>query len=143
MIYTKMTETAMQIAYAAHAGQTDKVGVPYVFHPYHVAEQMKTEATVTAALLHDVVEDSEYTLDDLRAAGISSEVIRAVDLLTKKSGVDYMEYIKEIKQNPIARAVKIGDLVHNSDTTRGCIDPPLLEKIKTKYAAALQYLSEE
>ena len=143
MIYTKMTETAMQIAYNAHAGQTDKVGVPYVFHPFHVAEQMKTEATVTAALLHDVIKNSEYTPDDLRAAGISSEVVRAVELLTQKDGVDYKEYIAEIKKNPIARAVKIGDLVHNSDTTRGCIDPPCLEKIKTKYAEALQYLSEE
>ena len=143
MIYTKMTETAMRIAYAAHHGQTDKGGVPYVFHPYHLAEQMTTEATVTAALLHDVVEDTAYTVEDLRREGISEEVLTAVLLLTHDRGVDYMEYVKRIKPNPVARAVKIADLKHNTDPTRACADPHIREKMRRYYLPALQYLTED
>ena len=65
MIYTPQTNKAMTIAYNAHHGQLDKSGVPYIFHPFHVAEQMTTEATTVTALLHDVVEDTKYTLDDI------------------------------------------------------------------------------
>ena len=118
MIYTKMTNRAMELAYRAHHGQCDKSGVPYVFHPFHLAEQMDTEETVTAALLHDVVEDTDYTLEDLRAMGFPDPVLEALSLLTHDPSVPYMEYVKRLKNNPIARAVKLADLTHNSDLSR-------------------------
>ena len=118
MIYTKMTNRAMELAYRAHHGQCDKNGVPYVFHPFHLAEQMDTEETVTAALLHDVVEDTDYTLEDLRAMGFPDPVLEALSLLTHDPSVPYMEYVKRLKNNPIARAVKLADLTHNSDLSR-------------------------
>ena len=118
MIYTKMTNRAMELAYRAHHGQFDKNGVPYVFHPFHLAEQMDTEETVTAALLHDVVEDTDYTLEDLRAMGFPDPVLEALSLLTHDPSVPYMEYVKRLKNNPIARAVKLADLTHNSDLSR-------------------------
>ena len=118
MIYTEMTNRAMELAYRAHHGQFDKNGVPYVFHPFHLAEQMDTEETVTAALLHDVVEDTDYTLEDLRAMGFPDPVLEALSLLTHDPSVPYMEYVKRLKNNPIARAVKLADLTHNSDLSR-------------------------
>ena len=89
MIYTQLTNKAMQIAYRAHHGQTDRSGVPYVFHPFHLAEQMETEETTVAALLHDVAEDTELTLDDLREMGIPEWVLEALALLTHDPAVPY------------------------------------------------------
>lgn len=121
MIYTPLTILAMNIAYNAHQGQYDRCGVPYVFHPYHVAEFMQTEAACCAALLHDVVEDTPVTLDDLTREGIPDEVVEAVGLLTHEDGVPYVDYVRRLSDNPIARAVKMSDLEHNSDITRGKI----------------------
>lgn len=118
MIYTKMTKAALTLCFDAHKDQIDKSGMPYVFHPFHLAEQMTDEVTVTVALLHDVVEDSDYTLDDLRRLGFPEEVVGAVALMTHAEGVPYMDYVAEIKKNPIARAVKLADLAHNSDASR-------------------------
>ena len=84
MIYTPLTIRAMQIAYSAHLGQVDKAGVPYIFHPLHLAEQMEEEISCCAALLHDTVEDTSVTLDDL-AAEFPAEVVEAVRLLTHDS----------------------------------------------------------
>ncbi|MBR1747379.1 MAG: HD domain-containing protein [Clostridia bacterium] len=143
MIYTEMTQKAMKIAYEAHLGQYDKGGVPYIFHPTHLAEQMETEATATAALLHDVVEDTPLTIEDLRRAGISEEVLTAVELLTHKKDTDYFEYVRAIKKNPVARAVKIADLRHNTDPTRLCDDEHIRFKTERYYYPALRYLLEE
>ena len=118
MIYTEYTKLAMKICYEAHKNQLDKSGLPYVFHPFHIAEQMKDEDTVTAALLHDVVEDTSVTIDDLKNYGFSEEVISAVAALTHDPDTDYMDYIARVKKNPIASAVKLEDLKHNSDLTR-------------------------
>lgn len=118
MIYTKMTKKALELCFAAHRDQKDKSGMPYVFHPFHLAEQMKDEDTTIVALLHDVVEDSEYTLDDLKKMGFGDRVISAIELMTHDDGVPYMEYVEAISSNPIARAVKLADLRHNSDMTR-------------------------
>lgn len=117
MIYTPLTIRAMQIAYDAHHGQTDKAGVPYVFHPLHLAEAMEDEICCCAALLHDVVEDTAVTLEDL-AAVFPPEVVEAVALLTHEEGTDYFDYVRRIRSNPIALKVKLADLAHNSDTTR-------------------------
>lgn len=117
MIYTELTKKAINLCFEAHKAQMDKSGVPYVFHPFHLAEQMKDENSTCVALLHDVVEDTEYTFEDILAMGFPSEIIEALKLLTHDE-VPYMDYVREIKSNPIARAVKLADLNHNSDLTR-------------------------
>ena len=100
----------------------DKSGVPYVFHPFHVAECMKDEDSTVVALLHDVVEDTDYTFEQLEAEGFGETIMEALRLLTHENGVfteeDYLQYVLKLKQNPIARAVKIADLEHNSDLSR-------------------------
>ena len=144
MIYTPLTKRAAEIAYNAHMGQRDKAGMPYIFHPYHVAEQMKDEATACTALLHDVAEDTAVTLDDL-AKEFPPEIVGALRLLTHDPKDDYMDYVAKIKKNPIARAVKIEDLKHNSDISRMSEDSPLYERalaLRKKYAAALALLEE-
>ena len=111
----------MRTAYAAHAGQVDKCGVPYIFHPIHLAEQMPDEISVCAALLHDVAEDTDITLSELESE-FPSAVIDVLKLLTHKDGIDYFDYIRAIRSNPTAVRVKLADIAHNSDETRyaGC-----------------------
>ena len=117
MIYTDNTEKAMAIAYEAHHGQVDKSGVPYIFHPIHLAEQMYTEEECIVALLHDVVEDTDITFEQLEKE-FSPTVIEALKLLTHDDSVEYMEYVRNLKSNPIAKKVKLADLWHNYDCTR-------------------------
>jgi len=117
MIYTALTNKAMRLAWEAHRGQTDHGGVPYVFHPYHLAERMTDEISVCAALLHDVVEDTPVTLADLQRE-FPPEVTEAVRLLTHDDSVDYFDYVRAIRGNEVARRVKLADLAHNSDETR-------------------------
>lgn len=143
MIYTKMTKLALKLCFEAHKTQTDKSGMPYVFHPFHLAEQMHDEDTTVVALLHDVIEDTDYTLDDLRELGFEDRVISAIALMTHDDAVPYMEYVAEIKKNPIARAVKLADLRHNSDMTRLDTVSPWDEKRAEKYAVAIRLLESE
>ena len=141
MIYTKNTRKAMRIAYDAHHGQLDKSGVPYVYHPIHLAEQMQTEEECIVALLHDVVEDTNITFEQLEKE-FSETVIQALRLLTHDDSVPYMDYVRKIKNNPIAKSVKLADLHHNSDVTR--LDE-ISEKDKLrnkKYSEAIKILSE-
>ena len=145
MIYTELTNKALRIAYDAHAGQLDKCGVPYIAHPLHVAEQMDDEASTCVALLHDVVEDSDVTLDDL-ARDFPSEIVEGVRLMTHDPEVDYLDYVRAIKGNSIAKKVKLADLAHNSDETRFAgrpVAPEELERRCRKYAAAREILLEE
>lgn len=145
MIYTELTRKATNIAYKAHEGQLDRSGIPYIFHPYHVAEQMKDELTCCAALLHDVIEDTDLTADDLRSGGIPESVIEVVLLLTHDDGTDYFDYVRRLAPNPYAKAVKLADLAHNSDPTRMNDTSESPEKISErmkKYAAAKQILTE-
>ncbi|MBM6778485.1 bifunctional (p)ppGpp synthetase/guanosine-3',5'-bis(diphosphate) 3'-pyrophosphohydrolase [Collinsella tanakaei] len=146
MIYTPLTNRALRIAYEAHAGQLDKCGVPYVFHPYHLAEQMPDEATTCAALLHDVVEDTGITLDEL-ARSFPTDVVDVVRLLTHEEDVPYLDYVRAIATHPIARTVKRADLLHNLDDTRfaGQADVPKrdIARRREKYTAALAILEEE
>lgn len=141
MIYTKSTNRAMIIAYEAHLGQKDKSGVPYIYHPIHLAEQMHTEEECIVALLHDVVEDTNWTFVELEKE-FSQTVIEALKLLTHDKTIDYMEYVKRIKPNPIARKVKLADLHHNSNATRFVEEPTKKdwERIK-KYKKAIEILS--
>ena len=118
MIYTPMTKIALKLCFEAHRDQIDKSGMPYVFHPFHLAEQMTDEKTTVVALLHDVVEDTEYTIDDLKNMGFSEDILSAIALMTHDDSVPYMEYVAQIKADPIAKAVKLADLRHNSDLSR-------------------------
>ena len=108
----------MKLCYKAHAGQTDKSGLPYVHHPFHLAEQMDDEDSTVVALLHDVVEDTDYTIGDIKGMGFGDAVVEALKLLTHDPAVPYMDYIKAIADNPLAKKVKLADLEHNSDITR-------------------------
>ncbi len=142
MIYTPITKKAMKFCFQAHKDQTDKSGIPYVFHPIHLAEQMKDEDTTVVALLHDVVEDTDCTLEDLAEMGFGDKVIEAIGLMTHPEGVPYMDYVAKIKENPIAKAVKLADLAHNSDITRmDVIDEKAFARVE-KYAAAIALLTE-
>lgn len=118
MIYTPMTKKALALCFEAHKSQTDKSGMPYVFHPFHLAEQMTDEATTIVALLHDIVEDTAVTIDDLAKLGFDQNVLTAIALMTHDPDVPYIEYVANIKQNAIARIVKLADLQHNSDLSR-------------------------
>ncbi len=143
MIYTDMTMKAVNIMFEAHKDQRDKSGLPYVFHPWHVAEQMTDESACTAALLHDVIEDTDITPEYLLNAGISREVVEAVLLLTHEPGTDYLDYVRRLKSNPIARAVKLADLRHNSDPTRTVLNPTEHDiQRHEKYKKAIAILSE-
>lgn len=143
MIYTKDTKKAMRLCYEAHKDQMDKSGVPYVFHPFHVAEQMKDEDATIVALLHDVAEDSDYTLDDMRAMGFSETVLEALDLLTHREGVPYMDYVAALKGNRLAREVKLADLAHNSDTSRLDQMDSRMRMRLAKYSKARELLLQE
>ena len=142
MVYTEMTIRALKIAYDAHLGQLDYNNVPYIFHPYHLAEQMGDEIACTVALLHDVVEDTSLTFDDLEK-WFPAEVMEAVRLLTHDDNTDYFDYVRKIKTNPIAAKVKLEDLKHNSDQSR-CIGSDLTKDQllywKEKYAKAMEVL---
>lgn len=118
MLYTPDTKRALRFCMEAHAGQRDKAGLPYANHPLHLAEQMSTEDETCAALLHDVMEDCGATADDLRALGVSPAAVRAVELLTHRDGVPYLDYVRALRANPIARRVKAADLRHNCDLAR-------------------------
>ena len=140
MIYTEATRKAIKIAFDAHMGQVDKAGVPYILHPIHLAEQMETEEECIVALLHDTVEDTDITFEQLEKE-FSKTVIDALRLLTHEKHVEYMEYVKKIKDNPIARKVKLADLHHNSDITRLLeVTSKDLKRIE-KYKKAINFLS--
>lgn len=145
MIYTPMTNKAMRIAYKAHHGQLDYNGIPYIFHPIHLAEQMDDEISCCAALLHDVVEDTDVTMEDLTRE-FPAQVIDVLKLLTHDDDVPYFDYVREIKKHPVAKKVKLADLAHNSDQTR-CVGSDLteerLEHWKDKYAKAQTILLEK
>ena len=142
MIYTDLTKKALHLSYNFHRDKKDKGGAPYVYHPYHLAEQMDTEEEVVVALLHDAMED--YSHHDvsliLRDYEIPGNLIDIIKLLTRDKNDTYMEYIAKVKENPIARKVKIVDLMHNQDLSRL---PEIGEKelgLLERYNKALDYL---
>ena len=145
MVYTPLTIRAMSLAYDAHHGQQDKSGVPYIFHPLHLAEQMQDEISCCAAILHDVVEDTDITPEQL-AKEFPAQVVEAVKLLTHDPETDYFDYVRAIKGNPIAVKVKLADLAHNMDVSRFAGVEVPKERIgyfRDKYTKALAILLEE
>lgn len=142
VIYTPITKKALKLCFEAHKKQVDKSGMPYVFHPFHLAEQMQTEETTVVALLHDLVEDTDYTIEDLVSMGFSKNMTDAIALMTHADDVTYMDYVRKIKNNPIAKVVKLADLKHNSDLTRlDVVDEKALKR-KEKYLKAIKILEE-
>lgn len=133
----------MKLAYAAHHGQADKGGVPYIFHPMHLAEQMEDEISCAAALLHDVVEDTPITIEELEEQ-FPPEVTEVLRLLTHPKGEPYMDYVRRLAPHPVARKIKLADLAHNDNEERtaacGCISPETRQRLKQKYAEAKAYL---
>lgn len=141
MINTKLTRKAMIIAYNAHQNQFDRAGVPYIFHPIHLAEQMNSETECIVALLHDVVEDTSITFAELEKE-FSNEVIEILKLLTHDKKTDYLSYIKKLKNNSVAKKVKIADIKHNADESR--LDKVNAKDIlrRNKYKKALEILEK-
>ena len=118
MIYTPLTKKALKISFKVHKDQVDKAGLPYIFHPFYLANKMDDEYSICVALLHDVIEDGNYTVEDLIKEGLPSEVVEAVKLLTHLKEDSYFDYINKMKLNSLARKVKIEDLKHNLDLSR-------------------------
>lgn len=139
-----MLERAIEIAVEAHKGQVDKGGQPYILHPLRVMMSVDLELEKIVAVLHDVVEDSNWTFEALLAEGFSIEVIEALKSVTKESpDEDYDSFIQRAIRNPIGRKVKITDIRDNLDVTR---IPELGEKDLqriSKYKKALKRLHEK
>jgi (p)ppGpp synthase/HD superfamily hydrolase len=135
-------EKAMLIAFDAHRGSKDKAGAPYVLHPLWVMWKTDTEEEAAAAVLHDVVEDSEWTLEMLKMEGIPDDVVEAVDALTRRRNEPYKIYILRASKNPMAAKIKKLDLTHNLDKSR--IPSPTKRDIERweKYGKALKTLVE-
>ncbi len=121
-------EKALQIAAQAHAGQKDKEGLPYILHPLRVMSHVEGEEAQMVAVLHDVVEDTPVTLEELRRAGFSEAVLQAVQCVTHRKDQPYAEYVIACKANPIARQVKLGDLADNCRLDRTILRPERLER---------------
>lgn len=143
MLYTENTKKAIAIMFEKHKNQFDKANVPYVFHPWHVAEQMDDEDSTIVALLHDVLEDTDTTIEELQTYGFNENIIEALILLNHNENIPYFEYIENISTNKLATKVKLKDLKHNSDLTR-------LEKITNedltrykKYNKSIEILEEK
>src|SRR5688572_27848665 len=134
-------EDAVSIAARAHRGQKDKAGAPYLLHPLRMMLRMETEDAMMAAVLHDVVEDTEWTLERLREAGFSDEVLEAVDCLTHRGGESYQQFVERVRTNPIARQVKLADLEDNMNIRRiNQLGPNDLERLE-KYHRAWRVLT--
>jgi (p)ppGpp synthase/HD superfamily hydrolase len=134
-------DDAIQLARRAHEGQLDKAGRPYIAHPLRVMGHVKHEHERMTAVLHDVVEDTDVTLDDLTAAGCPPEVLAAVDAISKQPGEPQVDYLNRVLANPLALAVKRADIADNMSAERlGLLDRPTRERLRAKYEDALRQL---
>lgn len=133
-------ERALEIALDAHRGQRGKAGEPYILHPLRVMHACSSEGERMVAVLHDVVEDSGWTLADLRAEGLTEELVEAVDAMTRREGESYADFVDRASRHPIARAVKIADLRDNLEMS--CIADPEESNAQQaqKYLQALETL---
>lgn len=135
-------DTALAIAVEAHRGQVDKAGQPYILHPLRVMARVTTAEERLVAVLHDVVEDSPTTLDDLRAAGFDEAVVRAVDFLTRREDETYEAFIERVDGDALARRVKLADLEDNMTLTRlRELDERAVERLG-RYMRAYRRLTE-
>jgi len=111
-------EDAIALAVGAHRGQADKGGMPYILHPLSVMLRMRTETEMMVAVLHDVIEDTDYTMEALRQEGYPEEVLVPLDYVTRREGESYEAFTRRAAQNPVARRVKIADLEDNMEVRR-------------------------
>ncbi len=124
-------EDAIALAVEAHRGQRDKAGQPYILHPLRVMFRLDGETEQIVGVLHDVVEDSATTLDDLRHMGYAEAIVTAIDHLTRRENEEYEPFVKRAAANPLARRVKLADLEDNMDIRRyPTIDDKILESLK-------------
>ena len=136
-------EDALKLALEKHHGQTDKAGEPYILHPLRVMAQMQTEAEQIVAVLHDVVEDTDVTLDDLRRMGYSEEIVTALDHLSRRDDESYEQFIQRIKPHPLAVRVKLGDLRDNMDLRRNAkLDEKALKRFQRYRKAWFELTSD-
>ena len=133
-------ERAIEIAARTHAGQTDKGGAPYILHPLRVMLRVAPGAQQIVAVLHDVVEDSDVTFEDLEREGFSAEVVKGLRAVTKVEGESYEDFVARAARDPVGKAVKLADLMENSDLSR-IAEPSRkdLERVE-KYGRAIAYL---
>ena len=142
MFYSEKVKKAALIAYNAHKDQSDQGGYPYIMHPIHIAEQMETEDETIAALLHDVIEDTDIGFDYLKKEGFSDTVINCLKILTKDPNEDYMDYIRKIKKTGgIALKIKKADMSHNMIAERISKKIQSDESRMEKYRAAFDILN--
>lgn len=143
----KLLDKAISIAVAAHYGQKSKDGLPYIMHPLHLMMQLDTEDQELAmiAVMHDVIEDSDFSFDDLKKAGFSRRVVKAIDRLTHREEDLYSEYIERIKESEDAVKIKLLDLKHNMDVSRlrfiSDKDSKRLKKYHSAYAELMAHLT--
>jgi hypothetical protein len=142
-LMTFVLDDAVRIAREAHAGQVDKSGQPYIDHPLRVMTRVRGKHEQMAAVLHDVVEDTTVTPDDLRAAGCPEPVVTAVIALSKTPGEELSDYLRRVAADPIAVTVKRADIGDNTDPVRmSALDPELADRLKAKYAKAIRLLDQ-
>ena len=116
--YNQLLELAIKVATEAHTGQVDKGGKPYINHPQAVAAFLTNTEYKIVAYLHDICEDTSITFDDLKAMGVTYRIVNSIRLLTKTDELTYEEYLRRLRMDSCARAVKMADLKHNMDITR-------------------------
>lgn len=140
MIYSPLVRKAVLIMFQAHKEDLDKGGYPYVFHPFYLATQMPDEDSTIVALLHDVVEDHGdlWSFERLAGEGFNTKIIDAIKLLTHDPEVLYLDYVRKLSTNPLARRVKIADLKHNKDETRTDGKAPKKQDLYDEALAILQ-----
>ncbi len=141
-----MASLEIAIAARAHAGTLDKQGEPYILHPLRVMMRVTDPLARIVAALHDVVEDTSVTFDDLRAEGFAREVLDALKLVTHDKATPYADYVIAAKANPIARAVKLADLEDNSDRSRTMLRADKLDRDLArvqKYLLSYQFLTDK
>ena len=138
-----LLERAIEIAVHAHKGQTDKAGTPYILHPLRVMLAMHAEQEMIVAVLHDVVEDTDWTIESLHDEGFSKEVLQAIACVSRKEEESYDQFITRIERNPLARTVKIADLEDNLKIGRlSFLTEKDFNRLK-KYQEALKQLQGE
>jgi (p)ppGpp synthase/HD superfamily hydrolase len=138
-----LLDKALKFAMEKHEGQFDKAGEKYILHPLHVALQMHTEEEKIIALLHDVLEDTDATEEDLRDLGLSEETIGHIKVLTRAEDMTYNDYIENISKDKVAKKIKLKDLEHNMDTSRLKGDKEKTERLMKRYESAYKYLKED
>jgi (p)ppGpp synthase/HD superfamily hydrolase len=137
---TELLEKAVSIAVEAHRGQRDRTGATYILHPMRVMAGVDTDVEKMVAILHDVVEDTDWTFEKLAQEGFPTEVIEALNCVTKREGEEYDDFVKRSASNKIARKVKVADLEHNMDVRRlSNVTEKDVERLK-KYVRAWRFL---